>query len=60
MLDASMLQVMGEEPVASLTPMKEAMLLGVDQETQEDQVTALIPPSDWRRLLSLKMSLVWG
>ena len=43
MWDASM-EVAGEEPVASLTPTEEVVLLGEDPEPQEDQATALHTP----------------
>ena len=40
LFDASMLEVVGEESVTSLTPMEEAVLLGEDPKPQEDQATA--------------------
>ena len=45
MLDASMLEVVGKEPVASPTPTEEAILLGEDPEPQEDQAIALHTPN---------------
>ena len=43
-LDASMLEVMGEESVASLTPVGEAVLLKEDGEPWETPVTILHTP----------------
>ena len=44
MLDASMLEVTGEEPVVSPTHTEEAVLLGEDPEPKEDQATTLHIP----------------
>ena len=44
MLDASMLEVAAEEPVASMTLIEEAVLLEENPDPQEDQVTALHTP----------------
>ena len=40
-----MLELVGEEPVASPTLTEDAILLGEDPEPQEDQATALHTPN---------------
>ena len=44
MQHASMLDIMGEDPVASPGPTEEALLWGWDPEPKEDQATALHTP----------------
>ena len=60
MLDASMLEVTGEEPVALLTLVEEAVLQREEQSPRKIKQLPCILPSDWRRLLSLKMPSVQG